>query len=143
MSKTAQQGFIDVPADPDSAWWWQALYDHRLLVPRCLDCGRSFFPPQPTCPYCGSRSWEPVESSGAGRLYSWIVVNLALSPEFQVDAPYTIVAVELDEGVRLLGRLIGDAEPVPDLRLVPRFYAVAGRTLLGFERPIQGDTATP
>ena len=135
MNESLQHGFLDIPSDHDGAWWWDALGQQQLLIPVCETCGRHFFPPQPTCPHCGSDQWHPVRSTGTGKVYSWIVIHLALHPAFADDVPYTIVAAELDEGVRLFGRL----KPKPgheiaaDDRLEPYFYKVGDRSLLGFK----------
>jgi len=134
MNETVQHGFIDIPVDDDSRWWWEAIDEQRLLLPRCDVCGRHFFPPQPTCTHCGSDRWHPAESTGRGTVYSWVVVHLPLHPAFKDDAPYTIVAAELEEGVRILGRLKnGGGDVAPGAALVARFYEVGGRTLLEFE----------
>jgi uncharacterized protein len=134
MSEAVQHGFIDVPVDVDSRWWWDGLAENRLLLPRCETCGRHFFPPQPTCPHCGSDDWQPVESSGRAVVYSWVVVHLPLHPAFAEDVPYTIVAAEVDEGVRIFGRLRGgDTMVAPGAPLAACFYEAGGRTMLGFE----------
>jgi uncharacterized OB-fold protein len=132
MTEAIQHGFIDVPADADSAWWWEAVQEERLLLPRCEKCGRCFFPPQPTCPYCGSQSWAPIEATGRGTVYSWVVIHVALHPAFTTDVPYTILAVDLEEGSRILGRLVGQAEPRAGDRVNACFYEVEGRRLVGF-----------
>jgi uncharacterized protein len=133
VSGTVQKGFVDVPVDADSAWWWAALAEDRLMLPRCDRCERCFFPPQPTCPYCGSSSWQAIESAGTGQVYSWVVIHTALNPAFAGDVPYTIVAVELDEGVRVLGRLREEIELAAGMRLEPYFYEAGGRKMLGFQ----------
>lgn len=133
MTGVVQHGFVEVPTDADSAWWWAAIAEDRLLLPHCDGCDRCFFPPQPTCPYCGSPAGEPVASAGTGQVYSWVVVHVALHPGFAEDVPYTIVAVELDEGVRVLGRLREELELTAGLRLEPHFYDAGGRRMLGFQ----------
>lgn len=125
-------GYVDVPVDADSAWWWEALAAQRLLVPSCGTCARAFFPPQPTCPQCGSRDVSRIECSGRATVYSWIVIHVALNPAFRDDVPYTIVAAELDEGPRLFGRLQNATEVGAGNALEACFYEVEGRTLLGF-----------
>jgi uncharacterized OB-fold protein len=132
MTDWTQAGYIDVPPDEDSAWWWAAVGDERLLLPRCDSCERCFFPPQPTCPRCGSSSWQPVEASGRGRVYSWIVIHTALNPAFAGDVPYTILAVTLDEGVRIFGRLTDASPVVADDPVEACFYTVTGHPMLGF-----------
>ena len=49
-----------------------------------------------------------VEASGRGRVYSWTVAHHAYHPGFKAEVPYVLLTVDLDEGVRALGRLKGD-----------------------------------
>ena len=91
-----QQGLVDIAPDVESQWWWDAVAEHRLVVPQCLACSRQFFPPQPTCPACGGSGFAETPVSGRGTIYSWVVVNRALHPVYAEDVPYTIVAVRLE-----------------------------------------------
>ncbi|HZV48499.1 MAG TPA: Zn-ribbon domain-containing OB-fold protein [Candidatus Dormibacteraeota bacterium] len=129
-----QHGFIAPELDEDSRAWWEALAEHRLLLPRCRDCERTWFPPTPGCPHCGGTSVELVESSGRGRVYSWVVVNRALAPAFTADVPYTILAVDLEEGARMFGRLVGGRGEAlaAGAEVRAEFYEVEGRVLVGF-----------
>ena len=96
-------------ADRESSWWWEALATGVLMLPRCNRCDRFSFPPMPTCPHCGGTSFARVEASSTGRVYSWVVVHVALDSAFADEVPYTIAAVSLDEGARMFGRIIGPA----------------------------------
>jgi uncharacterized protein len=134
MNEPLQQGLIEVPVDSDSRWWWKAIGEGRLLLPHCQSCGRHFFPPQPTCPRCGSDRWQQAESRGSAVVYSWVVIHTPLHDAFAMDTPYVIVAAELDEGVRLFGRLGGDQSQLrAGAPLAPYFYKVRDQSLLGFE----------
>lgn len=118
--------------DADSAAWWSAVAERRLLLPRCRDCGLTWFPPTPGCPRCASTAVELVEASGRGRVYSWVVVNRALSPAFADDVPYTILAVDLEEGARMFGRLVGPGPVTAGAEVHDVFYEVDGQILVGF-----------
>jgi uncharacterized OB-fold protein len=107
------------PPQPDieSAPYWEALRDHRIVLQRCTACGKHRFPPMPTCPYCGARGREDVAVAGTGRVYSFVRVHRALTPAMEGETPYAVAVVELDEGPRMVGRVdeqsaavaIGDA----------------------------------
>jgi len=127
-------GFVPPDRDADSDAWWDAVARHELVLPRCLTCKRFSFPPVKTCRYCLSThiSLEPV-TGGTGEIYSWIVVHRALDPAFQADEPYTILAVDMPEGVRIWGRLLDAGAPTPGARVRVAFYEVQGQSLLGFE----------
>jgi uncharacterized OB-fold protein len=127
-----QHGFLSPPLDEDSRPWWQALAEGRLILPRCLSCGRCWFPPSPGCPNCGGERFEWIAASGRGSIYSWVVIGRALHRAFEADVPYTIVAVDLDEGARIFGRLSRDAEPAAGARVRAEIYKVEGQALLGF-----------
>jgi uncharacterized OB-fold protein len=60
------------------------------------------------CPRCQSfeHSFEPA--SGRARVWSWVVAHPPVLPAFADEAPYTVAVVELDEGVRMVGRLFAD-----------------------------------
>lgn len=130
---TYQQHGVVAPAiDVDSASWWQALAEKRFELPRCTTCGNFFFPPGPRCPGCGSDQVLLDRAPTGGRIYSWIVVHYPQDPAFTDDVPYTVVAVQLDAGPRLFGRLLSGG-PARDLRVVAQAYPVTDTTLLGFD----------
>lgn len=135
-SDPVQRGFLAPDVDADSEEWWAAVAAKRLLLPQCGQCGLVWFPPTPGCPRCSAPEKVLVTASGRGRVYSWVVANRALHPAFHDDAPYVILAVDLEEGARIFGRLVGDVE---DNRIAGGapvhavFYEVQGQVLVGFE----------
>ena len=118
--------------DADSAWWWEALAAGRLLLPCCDGCATCFFPPMPTCPRCGASALSRVEASGRGAVYSWVVVHLALDPPFAGDVPYTVAAVDLEEGPRLFGRLRDDRPASAGAPVRAVVDQVNGTAVVGF-----------
>lgn len=134
MTETLQTAIVAPEPDLDSGWWWQALDEGRLEVPRCRACRRCFFPPQPYCPHCGAADWERLPASGLGRIYSWVVAYTPFDSQFAGEVPYPIVAVELEEGVRLFGRYRGEQDRIrADAEVRAFVYRVDGTPLLGFE----------
>ena len=103
---------VEVPPQPvpdeDSAQFWRALDDGRLMVSRCQDCRRWLQPPLERCPSCWGRT-EYEQVAGTGEIYSFIVVHQPAIPGYRDQLPYTVGIVELDEqaGLRLPGRVIG------------------------------------
>ena len=99
-------------ANRETLGWWQAAAEHRLVVQRCADCGRTRLPPGPLCPSCRSfnRSWQEV--SGRGKVYTYTIVHRAYVPSLADHLPYIVVVVELEDGgsVRLTSNLV-DAAP--------------------------------
>jgi uncharacterized OB-fold protein len=130
--------YAGVPPKPDadSRDWWEGLSQGILLLPQCPKCGYKWWPPAPGCPACGGSRFELVRSTGAGSVYSWVVIHIAADAVFAADVPYTVLAVDLDDGPRLLGRLIGDDQnPLASCQRVrASMYSVSNQMLLGFER---------
>jgi len=64
---------------PETADFWKAASDNRLLVKRCENCRKAHFYPRVHCPFCHSALTEWEEVSGAGTIYSF-TVQRSLSP---------------------------------------------------------------
>ena len=107
--------------DADSAPFWAALRERRIVLQCCRECGRHRFPPVPACPYCGARPCTEVDVAGGGRVYSWIRVHRALTPAMADEVPYTVAVIELVAGPRLLARLDGRPAVRIGDRVEPRF----------------------
>ena len=92
----------------DTAFWFEAAKEGRLVIQRCASCKALRHPPGPMCPECRSLEWDTVEASGRGTVYSYTVNHHPKVPAF--DYPLLVVLVELEEGVRLVSNLL-DVEP--------------------------------
>jgi 3-oxo-4,17-pregnadiene-20-carboxyl-CoA hydratase alpha subunit len=90
---------------PDSAFFWEGVAAGRLRIQRCSGCGRLRHPPGPMCPHCHDLVWDSVESSGRGRVYSWVVAHHPPVPPFEY--PNAIALIELEEGSRIVSNLVG------------------------------------
>ena len=99
-----------VPApDAVTAGWWAATREHRLTVQRCAACAAAQHPPRSVCIHCGrSDALRLDDAAGTGVVDSFTVVYRAPAPELEV--PYVIARVRLDEGVICLTRLT-NADP--------------------------------
>ena len=118
-------------ADPDTQPYWQAVAERRLVVQRCSACEAWIWQPRPLCPSCHTPDPVWTEVTGDARLTSWTVVYPPVLKAWENEIPFTVLLVELDEGVRMVGRLIdGDHE---ELRIgepmALRWRTTAGRTL--------------
>jgi uncharacterized protein len=95
-----------VPApNPDTQPYWDALNDGRLVLQRCTQCARVRHYPRPMCDNCYSTTSDWVDAQGVGTVYSWTETHHAFSPGFKGELPYTLVTVELAEGVRINAQL--------------------------------------
>ncbi|QNP71692.1 OB-fold domain-containing protein [Streptomyces roseirectus] len=88
----------------DNSGFWQGIRRNRLLIQRCLACGTLRLPWIPGCVECGSPEWDTREASGAGTVYSYVVMHHPRFPAF--DPPYAVALVELAEGVRLVSEVV-------------------------------------
>ncbi|WP_078964795.1 Zn-ribbon domain-containing OB-fold protein [Streptomyces aureocirculatus] len=91
----------------DNAGFWDGVARHELLIQRCAACARLRFPWLPGCNGCGAPEWDTVAASGAGTVYSYVVMHHPPFPAF--DPPYAVVLVELAEGVRIISEVVGAA----------------------------------
>jgi uncharacterized protein len=97
--------------DDDSHPFWEGCREEKLLLQRCGECNAFRYPPRPVCPHCSAFGVDWVESSGRGRVYSWVIAHHPVHPAVVDRVPYNIVLVELDEGPRLVSNLV---DTLPD-----------------------------
>lgn len=117
--------------DPDSEAYWTELRSHRIQVRACLACGRRRLLPTPSCPYCGDPRYRAETSTGTGTIYSFITVHRAFDPAFVDEVPYAVATIDLDDGARALGRIVG--KPAIGARVTPEFVDHSTWTELRFE----------
>ena len=91
-----------------SAPYWEGLREGRLLLQTCAECGKIRHYPRPVCDNCFSLAVRWTQASGRGEVHSWTVAHHAYHPAFKGELPYVLLTVDLEEGVRSLGRLDGD-----------------------------------
>ena len=87
--------------------FWNALAEGCLMTTRGKTSGRLTFPPKPFCPYSWEREIEWVELSGRGKLYSQTIIH-AVPAAFVSEAPIRNGIVDLDEGMRVAARILGE-----------------------------------
>lgn len=80
--------------------YWNAAAEGKLLIRKCLSCGRLHYYPRSICPHCFSDTLTWQEASGRGTIYSYSVMRRA-------PVPYVMAYVTLDEGVTLLTNIVG------------------------------------
>jgi uncharacterized OB-fold protein len=89
----------------DTQPYWDGLNEGRLRLQCCADCGKLRHYPRPVCDACFSMNATWKDASGDGRVHSWTVTHHAFHPGWKADLPYTLVTVDLDEGVRMQAQL--------------------------------------
>lgn len=97
--------------------YWEGAARGVLVLQRCGRCGRVRHYPRVLCDACYSFDVEHVEATGTGQLHSWTVAHHPYSPDVVGQTPYVLATVDMDEGVRVLGRLPAPTELRPGLAL--------------------------
>lgn len=86
-----------------------ALKENRLLGLKCRSCGTVTCPPKMVCGDCAGTHLEVIELSGKGRIKTFTTTYVAPKGR-EVEAPYTIVIVAMEEGPWITGNLV-DIDP--------------------------------
>ena len=135
MATFSQAREFDPPvASPETAPYWQAAQEGRLMLKRCDDCQALHHFPRTICPFCGSDATQWVQAGGRGTIYALSVMRRG------TPVPYAMAYVTLAEGVTLMTNIvdcdldalrIGDAVevtfvPARDGAHVPMFRPLAG-----------------
>ncbi len=109
MSKNSSERLLLRPSS-ESQHFWDGTKEGELRLQRCGDCGKSYFPPRPFCPFCSSRNVLVYPASGQATLYSYVINHLP-TPGF--DGPHAVAVVTLEEGPRMMTNIV-DCEQTPD-----------------------------
>lgn len=97
-------------SDPDTAPFWAAARERRLVVQRCDGCGALRFPPHSFCNHCHHHGAAWVQVSGRGRIWSFVVAHSPTLPAYEPFVPFPVVVVELEEDrlIRMVGNVLVD-----------------------------------
>lgn len=95
----------------------------RLCLQRCVACRTWVHIPREMCAHCGSFDLEWEECSGQAELFTWTETVLAPLSTLQDDVPFVVALVQLEEGPRVVSRVVNvDAsELAAGLKLRVRF----------------------
>jgi uncharacterized protein len=101
------EGLPTPVADLDSKPFWDGCREGQFLIPTCGACGAPRWPPGPICPVCQAMETRWVPAAGRGKVYSWVVVTHSVHPATADAVPYIVALVDLEEGIRVIGNIIG------------------------------------
>jgi uncharacterized protein len=98
---------------PFTAASFQAyLNEKRLMGSLCPHCKTHFLPPRAICPHCYSDQLQWVAFSGHGKLAAFTAIYIApsamIAAGYGRDNPYLAGVVELEEGVKISGQILGE-----------------------------------
>jgi len=124
---------------PWSEGFWKGTKQHKLLIQECDDCKAKIFYPRKYCPECWSASLGWSEASGKAKVYAHTTMMDMVEPKFWEDLPYVLALVDLEEGVRMMTRIVEcDPEDVTigmDVEVV--FEDISDECALPFFRPVK------
>ena len=92
---------------PWSEEFWKAAKQHKLLIQECKECKAKIFYPRKYCPECWSSDLGWSEAGGRAKVYSYTVMMDQVEPKFMEDLPYVLALVDLEEGIRMMTRIVG------------------------------------
>lgn len=92
--------------EDDTREFWDGTKQGRLLLRHCRSCDAVHYYPRPFCPECWSDDVDWVDAKGTGSVYTWSTVMQNDLPPFHEQVPYVAAIVELDEGPRMMTRLV-------------------------------------
>lgn len=111
---------------PETAAYWKAADEGRLLLKRCSACGEAHHYPRDICPFCLSDATAWTEAAGTGTVYTFSTMGVG-------EAAYTLAYVTLDEGPTMMSNLVGAA---------PEAWRIGQRVKVRFV-PSDGGPAVP
>ena len=93
--------------DAESAPFWAAALEGKLLVQECSMCGHRQLYGRSLCTNCHSSALSWIESSGRGTIYSRTVIHQNPNRSFKHMIPFVVALVDLDDGPRLMTNIVG------------------------------------
>ena len=96
----------------------QFLNEYKIMGSKCKKCGALALPPRPICVSCFGSEMEWVQLKGTGKLAAF--TSIVVAPPYMVKEgfgrgnPYTVGVVELDEGVKVVSRIVGVDSKKPE-----------------------------
>ncbi|VVC01566.1 Uncharacterised protein [uncultured archaeon] len=96
-----------MPSENLAITWRRIPERYRLAGSCCENCKTNYFPIRKLCPKCRRKGKiVPKQLSGKGKIYSFTEVTSGPAG-FELEVPYVLAIVELDEGPRLTAQVVG------------------------------------
>lgn len=90
--------------------FYKSLMEGVLLGVKCRN-GHVMIPTKPACIRCESRDLQSTVLSGKGKLVAFTEI-FTPAREYEKYAPYFLGLVELEEGCKLMGRIIAPRDSI-------------------------------
>ncbi|WP_158409762.1 Zn-ribbon domain-containing OB-fold protein [Gordonia sp. KTR9] len=134
---TKKLTFIKPVRSPVADEFYGHFAQGKIALQRCSACNSWIHIPREMCFRCGSLNLKWDECSGRAELFTWTDTALAPLPVLAEDVPFVVGLVQLEEGPRVVSRLVNvaDVELTPGLKLKVRFDEVDGDTMIATFEP--------
>lgn len=99
-----------MPSENLAITWRRLPERYRLSGNTCTNCKTNYFPTRKLCPGCRRKGKLIAKQfSGRGKIYSF--TELTSGPAgFELEVPYVLAIVELEEGPKLTAQVVGVGE---------------------------------
>jgi uncharacterized protein len=96
-----------MPSENLAITWRRLPERYRLSGSVCENCKTGFFPTRKFCPKCRPKGKVTIKQfSGKGTIYSFS--ELTAGPVgFELEVPYILAIIELEEGPRITAQVVG------------------------------------
>lgn len=93
--------------DDESAPYWKACKEHKLMIQKNMSTGKFFFYPRAIAPGDPKAKIEWVHVSGKGKVHTFTIVRQNVVAGFRDELPYVVAIIELEEGVQMMSNVVG------------------------------------
>lgn len=124
--------------DPVMRPFWDGARAGKLMQQRDRTTGAVHWPPKPLYWKDGNRL-EWFEASGLGAVFTYVVAYEPFLPALQHLLPHVMVVVQLDEGARIVGHMVGCTPEAMafGMRVRVRFKRLTERVTLPVWEPVR------
>jgi len=91
---------------PETASWWEACRQEKLMIQRCSQCGAFQFYPRIVCTSCMSEQIEWFQASGRAKVLTYTICRLPVAQAYAADVPYVVALVQLEEGPTMMSNIV-------------------------------------
>ena len=91
---------------PETAVYWEACRNHKLMIQKCSNCNHYQFYPRIICTECMSQNVEWIVASGLAEVSSFTIVRRPVSKAYADEVPYVVALIKLDEGPTMKSNIV-------------------------------------
>ncbi len=95
-----------VQFNADNEIFWNFCKEQKLMFQQCKKCGKIRWPYSIACPECYSFEYSYYQSSGKGKIYSYVIYNVAFDKFFKDKVPYVVAIILLENNVKFLSNIV-------------------------------------